>query len=247
MTARGADSEAPPPDDATVVSVPRVPATARTPRIHVWAPPIRPGSPIDDETVRRVPLDDETERRAPVDDRTSVRAEALPADDTAPGRRATPSPAPAVGESTDDSTQPRRSPRGADDTHPGSRARDGRMRRPMRPRVDDHPIRALPSARHACPPPFSARPTIRGSTRRSASNAPSPPRGSNPVATPPSCGRGRPDARVAGTAHRCSGGAAAGRGGCGGGAVARLSGRHPDRSARTSPCTFARPPGNAYH
>lgn len=88
------------PDDATVIA--------------------RPAS-VDDETVRRVPLDDETERRVLVDDRTSVRAEALPADDTAPGRRATRSPAPAIGESTDDSTQPRRSPRGADDTHAGSR------------------------------------------------------------------------------------------------------------------------------
>ncbi len=104
QTARA--DRAPPPDDATVA-----PPRRSTP-VHVVG--------RDDETVRRVPLDDETVRRAPVDDRTSVRAEALP-DDTAPGRRATRSPAPAIGESTDDSTQPRRSPRGADDTHAGSR------------------------------------------------------------------------------------------------------------------------------
>ncbi|MDU0344786.1 hypothetical protein RWH44_03610 [Microbacterium sp. KSW2-29] len=121
MTARGADLEAPPPDDATVVSVPpRSGDGSDAAASTVQRRPSGPASPIDDETVRRAPLNDETVRRAPVDDRTSVRAEALP-DDTAPGRRATRSPAPVIGEPADDSTQPRRSPRGADDTHAGSR------------------------------------------------------------------------------------------------------------------------------
>lgn len=109
-------SDAREPDDATVIAR-RGEAVEESDDATVIA---RRAS-VDDETVRRVPLDDETERRVLVDDRTSVRAEALPADDTAPGRRATRSPAPAIGESTDDSTQPRRSPRGADDTHAGSR------------------------------------------------------------------------------------------------------------------------------